>query len=96
MDNDVDAWQWFSEYHPSLAKHLKKYEDRAKKRQDQGDYWWELRACDYYDEIEKPKIVYPDIAKESRATIDKDGIYLSNTVYFIPMYDLYLLGLLNS
>ena len=30
-----------------------------------------FETCDYYDEFEKPKIVYPDIAKESRLTLDR-------------------------
>lgn len=75
---------------------MKPFEDAAKKRQDQGDYWWELRACDYYSEFEKPKIIYPDIAKESRAAFDTTGLYFNNTIYFIPVNNLYLLAPLNS
>jgi hypothetical protein len=46
--------------------------------------------------FENPKIIYPDIAKESRATLDREGFYCSNTAYFIPTENLYLLGILNS
>ncbi|WP_434084071.1 TaqI-like C-terminal specificity domain-containing protein [Fodinibius saliphilus] len=62
----------------------------------QGDHYWELRACDYYNEFEKPKIIYPDIAKERRFTLDTEGYYLTNTAYFIPSSDKYVLGILNS
>jgi len=31
---------------------------QKQKRDDQGDYWWELRACAYYPEFEKEKVVY--------------------------------------
>jgi hypothetical protein len=55
-----------------------------------------LRECAYYDEFEKPKIVYPDIAKESRVAFDSSRLYLANTIYFIPSDDLYLLAILNS
>ena len=96
MDKGENAWKWFESTYPAIAKHLKPFEDAAKRRQDQGDYWWELQACDYYDEFEKPKIVYPDIAKESRVAFDTTGLYFSNTIYFIPLNDLYLLALLNS
>jgi hypothetical protein len=96
MGRAKDAWNWFKKNHPALAKHLAPHAEVAQKRQDRGEYWWELRACDYYDEFEKPKIVYPDIAKESRFALDTDGLYFANTVYFIPLNDLYLLGLLNS
>jgi len=88
--------QWFKKNHPVLAKYLFQFEDKANQRLDKGDYWWELRACDYYDEFEKPKIIYPDIAKESRVTFDNSGFYFSNTVYFVPSNDLYLLAVLNS
>jgi type I restriction-modification system DNA methylase subunit len=91
-----EGWEWFQHTYPALARHLKPYAERAQTRLDKGDYWWELRACDYYDQFEKPKIVYPDIAKESRLAFDTEGMYFANTVYFIPVNDLYLLGLLNS
>ena len=96
IDKGKDAWKWFESTYPAIAKHMKPFEEAAKKRQDQGDYWWELRACDYYSEFEKPKIIYPDIAKESRAAFDTTGLYFNNTIYFIPINDLYLLALLNS
>jgi hypothetical protein len=91
-----DAWGWFEKNYPAIANHLKPFAASAEKRLDKGDYWWELRACDYYDEFEKPKIVYPDIAKESRIAFDTSGLYLANTIYFIPSDDLYLLAILNS
>ena len=46
--------------------------------------------------FEKPKIVYPDIAKESRFTLDVSNVYLLNSLYFINSSDLYLLSVLNS
>jgi hypothetical protein len=91
-----DSWDWFMLNYPAIANHLVPFAEKAKKRCDKGDYWWELRACDYYDAFDKPKIVYPDIAKESRITFDEKGTVVGNTAYFIPVNDLYLLGLLNS
>ena len=43
-----------------------------------------------------PKLIFPDIATTPRFTVDIDGHYGSNTTYFIPGDDLYLLGILNS
>lgn len=91
-----NKWQWFKGKYPAIAHHLEKFSQAAEARGDKGDYWWELRACDYYDEFLKPKIIFPDIAKESRMLYDKDGFYLGNTAYFIQTDDLYLLGVLNS
>lgn len=84
------------EKYPAIKKHLDQHKERLEKRYDQGDYYWELRACGYYEEFEKPKIIYPDIAKESRFTLDTEGYYLTNTAYFIPSSDKYVLGILNS
>ena len=46
-----EAWEWFSrKNYPAIAKHLLPYKTKAAKRTDKGDFWWELRACDYYKE----------------------------------------------
>ncbi|MBE7414442.1 MAG: Eco57I restriction-modification methylase domain-containing protein [Deltaproteobacteria bacterium] len=91
-----DAWQWLCKRYPAIAEHLKPFNAAASKRHDKGEFWWELRACDYYPEFEKPKIVFPDIAKSSRFSFDANSLYVANTGYIIPLNDLYLLGLLNS
>ncbi len=82
--------------YPAIFAHLQQWQPQLEQRTDQGKYWWELRACDYYPEFDKPKIVFPDIAKESRFAFDMNGTYFSNTVYFISRNDLYLLAILNS
>jgi hypothetical protein len=92
-----NAWDWFVTEYPALANYLLPYEKQARKRWDQGDYWWELRACEYYEEFEKPKLVFPDISLRGNFTIDEQGgLYTVNTSYIIPVDDKYLLGLLNS
>ena len=82
--------------HPSIAKHLEPFTKALRDRQDQGDFWWELRPCDYYDAFHKPKLVYPDICKHPRFSYDDTGIYLANTAYVLGTGDKYLLGILNS
>lgn len=58
--------------------------------------WYGLRECSYYDLFSAPKIVYPDIATESRFCMDTSGFFLPDGAFFIPKEDYYLLGLLNS
>ena len=82
--------------YPAVFKHLKKYQDKLEARWDKGEHWWELRPCDYYEEFEKPKIVWPEIAKESRFSFDNQKLYLNKTCFFSPTDDLRLLGILNS
>ncbi len=82
--------------YPAIFNHLKQWETELKKRSDQGNHWWELRSCSYYDDFEKPKIVFPDIAAEPRFAFDASGLYADMTAFIIPTSDLFLLGVLNS
>ncbi len=82
--------------YPIVFEHLKKYQTQLENRWDKGEQWWELRSCSYYDEFLKPKIVWPDIAKETRFAFDKNSIFVVNTAYIMPCEDLSLLGILNS
>jgi hypothetical protein len=68
----------------------------AGKRYDKGEYWWELRACDYYDEFEKPKIIIPAIVRSASYAYDLLEIYSNDKTSIIPTDDLYLLGILCS
>ncbi len=94
--DDKEAWTWFSRNHPALAKHLAPFEAAARKRQDKGEFWWELRSCDYYADLDAPKIIFPDIAKSPRFFPDSAGTYLSNTAYCLGSGDRYLVAILNS
>jgi len=94
--SEREAWNWFSRKHPGIAKHLTPFMDALRRRKDQGDYWWELRPCDYYEYLVLPKIIFPDICKGPRFYLDGTGTYLANTAYCLGTDDLYLLGILNS
>ena len=84
------------ESYPAILEHLSRFESALKKRTDQGDHWWELRPCTYYDEFDKQKIVYQEIATYQRFALDDRGVIFNNKVFFIASNDLYLLGVLNS
>jgi len=86
----------FAKTYPAIYRHLSAHEDKLQKRDDQGQFWWELRSCIYYEEFEKPKIIYPDIAQASEFTYDTGRFFLGNTAYVIPTNETWLLGLLNS
>ena len=90
------AWQWLCDNYSAIADHLKVYETPCRNRQDKGDFWWELRPCDYYSWMESPKVVFPDICKGPRFCIDVSGGYIGNTAYILGTDSLYLLGVLNS
>jgi len=86
----------FAQTYPALHGHMKAHEDRLRRRTDQGRYWWELRACSYYDLFERPKILYQEIQYYPAYAFDGRGLYTNNKGFFLPTDDLYLLGVLNS
>lgn len=95
-DKDQDAWEWFQNKLPAIAGYLAGFAEAAQRRLDKGDYWWELRPCDYYAEFEKPKIMFPDISQRGNFTIDESKHFSGNTTYFIISSEKYLLAILNS
>jgi hypothetical protein len=95
--------------YPAIQEYLKKFKTQLSPRpknwigekwdgRKPGPYaWYEIQdSIDYFEKFEQPKIIFPDIAKESRMTFDSTGFYVGNTCYIIPKNDLYLLGVLNS
>ena len=94
-NDEVPAWNWLLENQPAIARQLAPFTERGRKRTDQGDFWWELRACDYYGEFEKPKIFYNDIMQSPSFLLDKENHFAANTAYFVQG-DEGLLSYLNS
>ncbi|MBM2815363.1 MAG: type restriction endonuclease [Ignavibacteria bacterium] len=92
-----DAWDWFYNKHPLVAEHLLQFKQKAMSRDDKGDYWWELRACSYINEFNKPKIIFSEIVSEPQFYYDEKGYYPEATVFFITGEKIkYLTALLNS
>jgi hypothetical protein len=99
---------FFKNYFPAIYDYLKGIGNKVKngeikakgkglyKRDDQGNYWWELRDCDYYPEFKNEKIVYSDIGKRLSFVYEPSGKFLNNTGYFINNGNKYLLAFLNS
>ena len=82
---------------PSLMNHLKSFENKAKERYDQGEYWWELRHCAYYPEFEKEKVVWQRITQQPTFCLLKPNLYVLDSMAFFTGFNLkYLMGVLNS
>lgn len=97
------------ESYPSIEAYLEQFRERLEPRpadwtggrwpgRKAGNYkWYEIQdTVDYYQELEKPKILYPVIGKASRFAFDSNGLYVNDKGFFIPTEDLYLLAILNS
>ena len=96
LTSEVEAWEWFASEYPGVAEQLDDFREDAQSRYDRGEYWWELRPCDYYDVFEQNKIVYPEISDGPRFSLDFDGTYTNNKCFVIPEPDYALVGILNS
>jgi hypothetical protein len=94
--SEEDAWAYLVGHHPGIAGHLLPFADKARKRGDKGEFWWELRSCAYYDKFNHEKLIYPDLSQGSKFQVASAGVFFPNTVYFYPNNDHFLLGLLNT
>lgn len=81
---------------PKIMEHLIPFEERARKRYDKGDYWWELRNCAYYDLFDKPKIIFPNLQNSNKFCLDTEGIFVNAPAVFLPSDNKTLLCVLNS
>lgn len=87
----------FAKAWPSVYAWFKSHRRELVKRYDKGQYFWELRACAYWDAFEQPKIVIPAIASRPEAAPDSDGFYCNNkaTILVVPQPG-YVLAVVNS
>jgi len=100
--------------YPAIEKHLLQYRTRLEPKpadwndSQQGEWqgrkpgtykWYEIQdTVAYYEAFEKPKIIFPDIAKGCEFAFDSEGFYSTNTTYIMPVdaSQQYLVPLLNS
>jgi hypothetical protein len=86
--------------YPKVFKHLKKFEEPLNNRVDKGKNWWNLRACRYYSEFEKPKIIWGLTADKWAFCYDDKKHFLPSNGYILTSDSTlsleFILGLLNS
>lgn len=103
---EAEAEKRFRTTFPSLHEHMKKWETFVdpkdnrtrglRHREDHGRFWWELRACAYYDAFERDKITYQEIQYFPQYALDQSGRLGNNKTFLIAKSDPALLVMLNS
>ena len=93
---EEEAWQYICERYPSIGAWLSPHKEDAKERSDQGDFWWELRACSYYNQFDMPKIMYQTFQVKPNFIYDTRKSLCNNSMWIIPTENKALLGLFNS
>ncbi len=86
--------------YPDIYEHLESFGDRFRNRGAQGQHWTNLRACSFYDDFKKEKIVWIELTDSGRFALCNEEIYLLNSAYFLlppsGIESKFLLGVLNS
>jgi type I restriction-modification system DNA methylase subunit len=92
--------------YPAIKKHLESFRIELTPRKNRqqrtgrkpGDYrWYEIQdVTAYFEEFERPKIVYGKITTRPRFILDTDGYYVNDSNFIIPIPDKHLLAILNS
>ncbi len=84
------------ENYPSIKQHLLSFKEKLENRAINQPFW-QIQQPQYRPGIwDNSKILYPDICKESRFTIDTEGCYLDMNGFIIPSENYWLLSILNS
>ena len=96
IPSEDEAWKWFQCHYPAVSEWLIQFKEDAIKRSDKGDYWWVLRACDYYDKFELSQIIYQRLQVKPCFTFLNDNIFCKDTLWFLSVNNRNLLPLLNS
>ena len=97
------AEEAFKTSYPSVYNHLEGYKDTLKKR-NQAETgiryeWYALQrwGANYWEEFEKPKIIYPNMTKYMPFFYDELGMYTNQKCFILTGQHLhYLIAFLNS
>jgi type I restriction-modification system DNA methylase subunit len=92
---EPEAWAYLQLHYPNIAGHLSIYATQGRKRGDKGDFWWELRACAYYEQFENGKLIYNRFMDKSLFCYF-DKTYFNNALNLIPKTSYFEAGLFNS
>jgi type I restriction-modification system DNA methylase subunit len=98
-----DAEESFEKNYPAIYDYLINFKGRLETRnKDETGIryeWYALQRCaaSYYEEFDKPKIVWGNLSKRSSFALDeKNGFYVNAPACILPTNSRYVLGILNS
>ncbi|MFW6172644.1 MAG: Eco57I restriction-modification methylase domain-containing protein [Elusimicrobiota bacterium] len=85
--------------YPEIFGYLESHRDALERRVTVGVHpWYELQQpqMGIYEEFERERIIYPDIAEEPRFASILRGVYCDNTTYNLTTDSKFILAVLNS
>jgi hypothetical protein len=96
---NIENYPAIKTYLSQFRKNLepKKTASQKQGRKSGGYKWFEIQDnIAYYEEFEKPKIMYAEISTEGKFMFETEGYYSDTTTYIMASDSKYLLGVLNS
>jgi SAM-dependent methyltransferase len=96
------AEEAFRKQYPIIYAHLTQYKEKLENRnKDETGIryeWYALQRCaaSYYEEFEKPKIVWGNLTTRASFAFDNNKYYLNAPACILPTDSKYVLGILNS
>lgn len=91
---EAEAERIFAKEYPLVSAHLSKWRTKLKKRTDKGQYWWELRSCEYWDAFDRVKLAYNETSAELHAFVDEEGYCFNKTAFILLPEDPWTLAAL--
>ena len=86
--------------YPTVYQYLDSFGDKFKNRGAKGRHWSNLRACAFFDDFKKEKIIWIELTDKGRFSLSHKEEYLLNSAYFLIPPEIintkFLLGILNS
>ncbi len=97
IENYPAVLSYLEQFKEKLMPKPKGYEGKWSGRKEGSYKWYEIQdAVDYYEEFEKPHIMYQEIATYQSFGWNPGGIYSNNKVFILPNTSSFMLGILNS
>lgn len=94
---EAAAEKVFAKCYPAIYKWFKQHKEAMISRYDQGQYYWELRSCAYWNEFEQAKIFVPAIEDGVNYAPDVAAFYGNDKTNIIVTDEWkYVLAVLNS
>ena len=82
--------------YPAIKAHLDTFGSKVTKRSDQGDTPYNLRNCAYWEDFDKPKIVWGNLNLKGAYSYAPKGMFVNAPSPFIATDNVALLHILNS
>ncbi len=95
--SEREAEKVFAATYPAIHTRFEEFRSALLKREDQGNYFWELRSCAYWREFDPPKLIVPAISGAVNVALDSEGFFSNNkTSIFVCEDAAYVSAIVNS